>query len=54
VHPEEAGRFFYAERALAGASALDGQGAGRWLLDGGILQLSHGTHLSVGRRHGET
>ncbi len=29
VHSEETGRFFRVERALAGATAIDGQGAGR-------------------------
>ena len=49
VHAEEAGRFVCAERAFAGAAALDRQGAGRCLLNGGFVQLLHSTHLSVGR-----
>ncbi len=48
VHVQEVGRFFCAERSLAGAAAIDGQGAGRFLLNGGMVQLAHGTHLFGG------
>jgi hypothetical protein len=48
VHVQEAGGFFDVEHAVPLATAIDGQGAGRWLLNSGIVQLAHGTHLFGG------
>ncbi len=48
MHVQEAGGFFDVEHAVPLATAIDGQGAGRWLLNGGIVQLAHGTHLFGG------
>ena len=48
MHAQEAGRFLYVEHAVPHAAAIEGQGAGRWLLNSGIIQLAHGTHLFGG------
>lgn len=48
MHVQEAGGFFDVEHAVPLATAIDGQGAGRWLLNSGIVQLAHGTHLFGG------
>jgi len=48
VHVQKTGGFFDVENAVPHATAIEGQSAGSWLLNSGIVWLAHGTHLFGG------